>query len=1573
MWLAFTPILVAQEQPQPQLMTNAPSMGTFYLLGRIPSPPYPFDPYFGTQPVYAYDGVFFVDDTQVSFTEQQFGGGGGMMLMSGPTPPPCDPCSTNGSGGTNYSGPLAYSYDPTNVWLEITGVTNGQAFFVVKTPDSFETFDMFSTTNLTTNVAGLNLTNWLWLTRTASGQTNLVLTNLWPGEGWFKLGTMLDSDSDGLPDAFEILVSKTNPQLRDTDNDTISDGDEMGPNGLPWGLEQARRSSVIVYANTPTATEGGSCGQVTVYLPAPAPPGGVTVQYRFGGTALPAAEFTNTPTANMLTIAAGQSSGTIAICAVNDTAFADLDRYVEVTLTNASCCTVDSQPARVTLVDNDPPEVRVFAFPAWVRKPSPTYGTNTAGFYFIRDGDAAGVVTASFSIASGAGAAQSGVDFNPISPSSVTFPAGVRTNLLNVVLKPTTNVADKTLTLTITSVSGYQIDPAAGAATMTIASSTVSLPVVQVMATDDDARETGTNTGTFTFTRSGPSNLPLRVYYRVSGTATVGSNNSERDYTALPEFVDFAAGRATTNVFVRPVDDDISETMETVVVTISAGEYQLGVSNTATVYIDDNEPVSYDPEVLFQGVHGASYNRPLYTKITRYGSAVGAAALGWTMTYNFTPNVLQSVTASGHASGSQVQWPARQSVAYVNFTPTWIGTAGQSNATYTMTLQLNGDPFQPTATYRPQGQVIRLTSSAGATNILEGTTATGALIFTRPHPSASSIVASYGVDGSAVSPTDYTGPGSSVSFAANVGGSVTVNITAPANPLTNGWRTGVVKFSTGPGYHGDEGYDRMFFRIRDAQVSNPVSDTDMDNDGLKDGWELVRLTTNDPTVPNDPHVDPDRDGLGAVDEMQLGTNPDVADAAPVYPSEDPDDYAPLTLFLGSGGKLADQAGCAACHQVGVRAGPYLRYSPTMNWEQAGNTDALIRFLRGTNYPVGLLVHPYNKVLSSAVTNSTPLDYTASYTAQFLVASNRYPFVTDTTGLFGTNQPLVTQTLPRNATLFVPDLLIAADVDRDGIVNTTNRVDRTEAQTPFTFWINDDSDFGSDDEAEDRDPSAFVLNKSNTSIDGLRDLEDFSRLHFRVEGLPGGWLTNANMRTRIYLTNLSGTASLRLFRATEANGGGAYLTNESTATLQLALGAYGVVTNGTPLTLIGSEWKSSGSNRFFLPTIFEGVSTGRCVVVFAIATNNGPDIAVSRPFYLELRRVTGMYEHWTVGDNYTDEWIDLLGRRATRATDSATFGSPQTSQELDYILFAHGWRMQPWERRAFASTSYKRLWQLGYRGRFGLFSWPTDWTFVVDFFNWSVPNPADSQNYDRSERRAWHSAQALRLLLSELNRTYPNRVRLMAHSMGNVAASEALHLRGQSRTLPLIHTYIASQAAIPAHAYDAVNPVVVETDGTTDTPEVYASYPVTGLPYLTHMTNAVNFNPANQRARIFNYHNSQDFALVGWLINHDTKPDIGWEYKKSSKRWWRLTGNPFGQTMLNFPGDTYEIFSHMAESRSEALGADGATRGQVGNAVDLNLPPYSYGPLKHEHSAQFGSILMRRRSYWQQLRQDFQVP
>jgi hypothetical protein len=1297
------------------------------------------------------------------------------------------------------------------------------------------------------------------------------------------------------------------------------------------------------------------------------------VQYHLGGTAVPVSEFTTAPSGNTVTIPYGSSSGTITICAVDDSALVDMDRYVEVTLTNASCCTVDSQPARVTLLDSDLPEVRVFAFPQWVRKPSPTYGTNTAGFYFIRDGDSLDALTVSISLAG----AEAGVDYEYLAnPFAITFPANVRTNLLPIALKPTTNTADKTLTLTITSTPGYQTDPAAGAATITIASSTLTpLPVVQVTATDDDAREAGLATGTFTFTRAGPTAEPLRVFYRVTGTAdAAGTTNSASDYLELPGVVDFAAGVSSVAVSVTPINNDLElEMMETVTVVLSAGDYKVGANNTATVYIDDDAAATYDPVVMRHGIHGVNATRPLYLRVTRFGTALSGATMSWRLTNTFGAQPF--VTPSGDVSGNNILWAARQSVANVSFSANW---STHPDTTHNGTLKLNGNAFTLNAPYQSQSALVAIESvTTPATLVSEGSTVSSALRLRRLYPTGNSLTFFYSVSGTAAGDVSVDG-GSTSKVIPGGQNQVTIPVEGFGDSQTSGWKTAVVTINEGTSLVAEGGSDHAFVRLQDDQVSNPVFDTDLDNDGLSDGWELDNLADGyDPLESNNAYADTDRDGLQLFEEIQLGTNPDVADAQPVYPSEDPDDYVPLKLVLGARGKLPDlaPANCASCHSAGLRAGMHTRSTPRTTWAHQNNVqDHLIRFLRGSNYPVRLLDNPTAKVLPSSQTNSTSHKYTAAYTAQFLSGADvPYTLVTDTNQLFGTNRAMVLEALGRNATLFIPDMLIAADVDRDGVANSSNRVDRTEANAPFSFWINDDVDARSDDTAEDVDPTAYPADGANSEVDGLRDLEDFVPLHFRVSGLPGHLLTNGAMQMRIFVTNLAGTPSFRIFRAVDAGGGSAYLTNDLGAAYQLAMSVLGRATNGTALTLAGSEWRAAGSNSFFLPTIFEGISTGRCIVTFGIASNAGPVIAMSRPFYLELRRVTELYEHWTVGDNYTTPWNEI-SKKASPTPDGAVFASPQSTKDLDYILFVHGWRLQPWERRAFASTAYKRLWHSGFIGRFGLFSWPTDWCDSDEI-------PVNPQNYDRSERRAWHSALGLERLLIHLNRNHPGGVRVMAHSMGNHVTSEALRLKGLNPNRPpILHTYVASQAATVAHAYDAVNPETIDTDSTTQTPETYARYPVTGAPYFAGITNAVRLDANRNIRRIWNFHNQNDFALspISWDLNQDLKPDVGWNFDGDTKRWRRTLANSEGAGMLEFHfiEHGYAIYAHIAEARSRALGAaeqGGFTvRGQIGDQVNLNGAPFLYGGGAHEHSAQFRSILMHRHSYWSRLLETFEI-
>src|SRR5206468_867588 len=90
-----------------------------------------------------------------------------------------------------------------------------------------EVYDLYYTTNMGLLPApALCQTNWAWLYRTAAGQTNIIL--LAPPsqpECYFILGTQYDYDGDGLPDAWERLVSHTPTNAIDlVSHDGIPDG-----------------------------------------------------------------------------------------------------------------------------------------------------------------------------------------------------------------------------------------------------------------------------------------------------------------------------------------------------------------------------------------------------------------------------------------------------------------------------------------------------------------------------------------------------------------------------------------------------------------------------------------------------------------------------------------------------------------------------------------------------------------------------------------------------------------------------------------------------------------------------------------------------------------------------------------------------------------------------------------------------------------------------------------------------------------------------------------------------------------------------------------------------------------------------------------------------------------------------------------------------------------------------------------------------------------------------------------------------------------------------------------------------
>ncbi|HEV8394831.1 MAG TPA: S8 family serine peptidase [Vicinamibacterales bacterium] len=102
------------------------------------------------------------------------------------------------------------------------------------------------------------------------------------------------------------------------------------------------------------------------------------------------------------------------------------------------------------------------------------------------------------------------------------------------------------------------------------------------------ATEAGITAGVFTVSRTGETSGTLTVQYVVTGTATPGT-----DYQSLAGTVLFGAGAATATITVTPIDDDLLESNESVVITLSPGVgYGLGSPGSGSIAIvsDDLPP-----------------------------------------------------------------------------------------------------------------------------------------------------------------------------------------------------------------------------------------------------------------------------------------------------------------------------------------------------------------------------------------------------------------------------------------------------------------------------------------------------------------------------------------------------------------------------------------------------------------------------------------------------------------------------------------------------------------------------------------------------------------------------------------------------------------------------------------------------------------------------------------------------------------------------------------------------------------------------------------------------------------------
>jgi len=152
-------------------------------------------------------------------------------------------------------------------------------------------------------------------------------------------------------------------------------------------------------------------------------------------------------------------------------------------------------------------------------------------------------------------------------------------------------------------------------------------PVVTVLASDPVATEpdpTGDHldTATFKIHRTGSTDFPLTVYYRLGGTASNGL-----DYRELPHSVTIRRGERTADVIIEPLDDNLVEGRESVVLSVHPPPcidvfptppdcYLVGRAHTARAVILDNDHSNLPPVVrIVRPLDGSIFIAPATIKI----------------------------------------------------------------------------------------------------------------------------------------------------------------------------------------------------------------------------------------------------------------------------------------------------------------------------------------------------------------------------------------------------------------------------------------------------------------------------------------------------------------------------------------------------------------------------------------------------------------------------------------------------------------------------------------------------------------------------------------------------------------------------------------------------------------------------------------------------------------------------------------------------------------------------------------------------------------------------------------------
>ncbi len=412
-----------------------------------------------------------------------------------------------------------------------------------------------------------------------------------------------------------------------TNGDTVVEADEVitvtldnTSNGTLSGTENVGSSSftdddgVIVSIDDPTPVLEGNTGTstltFTVSLDQADPVNDTDIDYTITGG--------NEAGNGQVTIPSGDTSVEIDVTTDGDTVV-EADETITVTLDNTSNGAISGTDDEGTSSFTDDDGVIVS-----IDDPTPVVegdgGTATLTFTVSLDQpDPVNDTDIDYTITGG----------NEAGSDQITIPSGDTSVEIDVTTNGDTVVeADEVVTVTLDNTSNGTLSGTDDEGTSSFTDDDSA--VATITANDASAAESPINTGQFTVNLGATNGTgsPITVNYTVGGTATPSD-----DYNTLSGSINIPNGQQAATILVTPVDDNLTELDETVIVTLDSGAgYTVGAPDEATVTIaseDDVEPSGYDVTINDDPIDSDNQNSISF-------SFSGAPTFLTTFDYTFT-------------------------------------------------------------------------------------------------------------------------------------------------------------------------------------------------------------------------------------------------------------------------------------------------------------------------------------------------------------------------------------------------------------------------------------------------------------------------------------------------------------------------------------------------------------------------------------------------------------------------------------------------------------------------------------------------------------------------------------------------------------------------------------------------------------------------------------------------------------------------------------------------------------------------------------------------------------------------